>query len=111
MLNQGLLEETQALYQEYGSLPALESVGYYQCLQYLKGIKPEGRTIAEGIPGLRSEIELATRQLVKAQRTFMKSQFKNLKHLSKILLPEQEASLLKELQALYSHSPSSRSNP
>jgi tRNA A37 N6-isopentenylltransferase MiaA len=40
----------------------------------LAGKKPEGRKIKPGIEGLTEEIELATRQLVKKQRTWLRSQ-------------------------------------
>jgi tRNA A37 N6-isopentenylltransferase MiaA len=51
-------------------------VGYAQAIQHLDGVTPAGRKVAPGIDGLQSEIELATRQLIKKQRTWFKNQSK-----------------------------------
>lgn len=79
MLEIGLLEEVQGLLKKYSQsgekLPRpFFSVGYRQAIDYLKGIQPHGRKISPGIEGLQSEIELATRQLVKRQRTWFRAQ-------------------------------------
>jgi tRNA A37 N6-isopentenylltransferase MiaA len=47
-------------------------VGYAQVRQYLAGHTPAGRKIRPGLPDLLDEIELATRQLVKRQRTWFR---------------------------------------
>ncbi|MFN7683812.1 MAG: hypothetical protein ACK5QT_00160, partial [Oligoflexia bacterium] len=51
----------------------LHSVGYRQVAAHLSGTPPPGRKLRPGIEGLEDEIRLATRQLVKAQRTFLRS--------------------------------------
>lgn len=70
MLAAGLLNEAQSLRSRWPRARALQSVGYKQSVDYLDGIKPAGRKIPEGLAGLAQEITLATRQLVKRQRTF-----------------------------------------
>ncbi len=72
MLEKGLIEEVVALRVKYPDSRALDSVGYREVCAYLTGKKPQGRVVAEGIKGLQSEIELATRQLVKQQRTWIR---------------------------------------
>lgn len=74
MLDQGLVEETRALRTAYPRARALTSVGYAQVIHYLDGVQPDGRKVASGLAGLRDEIALATRQLVKSQRTWFKGQ-------------------------------------
>jgi tRNA dimethylallyltransferase len=74
MLEEGFIDEVKALISRYPESRALQSVGYRQACDYLNGVHPAGRKIPSGIAGLRSEIELATRQLVKKQRTWFKSQ-------------------------------------
>jgi tRNA dimethylallyltransferase len=74
MIARGLVEETQGLLQKYPDARALRSVGYLQCIRFLQGDLPPGRKVAAGISGLKDEINLATRQLVKAQRTWFKGQ-------------------------------------
>jgi tRNA dimethylallyltransferase len=77
MLEQGLIDEVKAMRERYmgQELPrALTSVGYRETIAYLEGILPEGRKIAPGLPGLKSEISLATRQLVKSQRTWFRGE-------------------------------------
>jgi len=72
MLDAGWIEETIRLRKQFPSAPALRSVGYAQILDHLDGIAPRGRKLAPGIQGLKDEINLATRQLIKSQRTFFK---------------------------------------
>jgi tRNA dimethylallyltransferase len=72
MLDQGFIDEAQQLRDNHPTARALGSVGYAQVLDHLDGKKPPGRTLRPGIDGLTDEIELATRQLVKAQRTFLR---------------------------------------
>ena len=72
MLEQGLVEETRRLLEDHPGARALESVGYRQVVDHLQGRAPEGRTLRPGKAGLEDEIRLATRQLVKSQRTFLR---------------------------------------
>ncbi|MBU6376036.1 MAG: tRNA (adenosine(37)-N6)-dimethylallyltransferase MiaA [Bdellovibrionales bacterium] len=72
MIRQGLLEEAQKLRMTHPGTRALSSVGYAQALDYLDQKTPDGRKPRAGLAGLADEIALATRQLVKAQRTFFK---------------------------------------
>lgn len=72
MLDQGLIDEARQLRDDHPTARALGSVGYAQVLDHLDGKTPPGRTPRPGLAGLTDEIELATRQLVKAQRTFLK---------------------------------------
>lgn len=74
MLNQGLIEEYQQAHALFPTARSLQAVGYQQVGNYLAGNLPEGRKIRAGIPGLADEIELSTRQLVKQQRTWFRSQ-------------------------------------
>ena len=74
MLEQGLLDEVSSLREKSPGARPLSAVGYAQICDYLDGRKPEGRTVRPGLPGLRDEIELATRQLVKRQRTWFRGQ-------------------------------------
>jgi tRNA dimethylallyltransferase len=74
MLEAGLVEETRALLERFPSARPLGSVGYAQTIAFLKGEPPEGRKIRAGLEGLADEITLATRQLVKRQRTWFKGQ-------------------------------------
>jgi len=72
MLKQGLIDEARQLREDHPTARALGSVGYSQVLVHLDGKSPQGRTPRPGLAGLQDEIELGTRQLVKAQRTFLK---------------------------------------
>jgi tRNA dimethylallyltransferase len=76
MLAQGLIEETTRLLREHPSARALEAVGYAQVVAHLRGEKPKGRELRPGTQGLIDEITLATRQLVKRQRTWFRGQSK-----------------------------------
>ncbi len=76
MLQSAWIEEVETLLSRFPECRPLQSVGYAQVVQYLKGVKPQGRKMREGIRGLQDEIELATRQLVKKQRTWFKNQSK-----------------------------------
>lgn len=73
MLEQGLIEEVRRIRETCPAARALGAVGYKEVCAYLDGTAPKGRKIAPGIEGLQSEIELATRQLVKKQRTWFKN--------------------------------------
>lgn len=74
MLQAGLIEEVRALREKYPHSRALSSVGYRQVCAFLDGIHPDGRKPEPGVAGLESEIGLATRQLVKQQRTWFRGQ-------------------------------------
>ncbi len=74
MLQSGLIEEVAFLRARYPKSRALLSVGYAQTCDFLDQKTPKGRKISPGIEGLNQEIQLATRQLVKQQRTWFKSQ-------------------------------------
>ena len=102
MLSQGLVQETEALTRKYPDSRALNSVGYAQVQAFLRGEKPAGRKTAPGLEGLRQEIELATRQLVKSQRTF----FRGLKTGAWFELPAARENIHKAFHSLYfPHSP------
>ncbi|OFZ36148.1 MAG: tRNA (adenosine(37)-N6)-dimethylallyltransferase MiaA, partial [Bdellovibrionales bacterium GWC1_52_8] len=74
MIRAGLIEEVTRLLESFPAARTLNAVGYRQAVAYLRDERPAGRKIAPGLPGLVSEIELATRQLVKQQRTWFRSQ-------------------------------------
>ncbi len=75
MLEAGLVTEVRTLLQRHGeACPALKAVGYAQVVDFLAGRKPEGRRMREGEAGLLDEIVLATRQLMKKQRTWFRGQ-------------------------------------
>jgi tRNA dimethylallyltransferase len=76
MLEAGFLEEVADLLKRYPGVRPFDSVGYAEAVAYLEGRAPEGRKLLPGIAGLKSEITLATHQLAKRQRTFLKGQFK-----------------------------------
>lgn len=73
MLRSGLIEEYQEVLTRYGACRPLESIGYFQVKNFLEGRDPAGRKIRAGLLGLEDEICLATRQLVKRQRTWFKN--------------------------------------
>jgi tRNA dimethylallyltransferase len=72
MLRDGLIGETQRVAAAYPGARSLGAVGYKEVCAYLEGVLPEGRKIPTGEAGLKQEIELATRQLVKRQRTWFR---------------------------------------
>jgi tRNA dimethylallyltransferase len=75
MIEQGFVEEVRRLTTRYldASPRSLGAVGYREVCAYLAGHAPKGRKIPPGLPGLRQEIDLANRQLVKKQRTWFRS--------------------------------------
>ncbi|MBI4926038.1 MAG: tRNA (adenosine(37)-N6)-dimethylallyltransferase MiaA [Bdellovibrio sp.] len=78
MLQSGFIEEVISLRKTYPpTIFPLQSIGYKQVCDYLDKKKPKGRKVPDDIYGLKSEIILATRQLVKKQRTWFKSQKKD----------------------------------
>ena len=74
MLDSGLVNETETLFKKYPGAKILNSVGYKEVMQHILGHKPEGRKIAPGTQGLIDEIILATKHLVKKQRTWFKGE-------------------------------------
>jgi len=74
MIQNGLIEETEALLRRYPNAVALKSVGYLQVVRFLRNELPSGRLVRPGTEGLKDEIALATRQLVKKQRTWFKGE-------------------------------------
>lgn len=97
MLKEGLLEETQTLLDAHPDARALKSVGYAQAVDHLLGRAPSGRAKAPGEPGLIDEIDLATRQLVKSQRTWIKGQAER----EAFVLERDRNSLLNRLDRIY----------
>ena len=80
---------------QYPQARALDSVGYFQVKQYLSGVEPEGRQVRAGELGLVDEIELATRQLVKKQRTWFKNQSKQVKQ-SQLFILDKDLPFIRE---------------
>ncbi len=74
MIDDGLVDETRRIRESYPDARPLDAVGYAQARDYFDGIKPESRKLREGLAGLSDEVALATRQLVKKQRTWFKGQ-------------------------------------
>ena len=100
MVDQGLIEETTRLLKKYPKARALDSVGYKQAVQFLRDQKPQGRKVKPGVQGLIDEINLATRQLVKSQRTWMRGQYKGL-HVDSYTLQAQETPCVDSLKKIY----------
>jgi tRNA dimethylallyltransferase len=104
MLQTGLLDETQRLITSYPTSFALKAVGYAQVSSYFY-YRPQvqGRKIAPGLKGLSDEIQLATRQLVKRQRTWLKGQFLKSGHpkIQKFQLEEDASKLQKIFESMY----------
>jgi tRNA dimethylallyltransferase len=99
MLAQGLLDEVRALRARYPDARPLGSVGYREALRHLSGEPaPGGRKPSPGLEGMIEEICLATRQLVKAQRTWFRGQTRG----KEFLLDEEREALWAELRSLYS---------
>jgi tRNA dimethylallyltransferase len=97
LLRAGLLEETRSLSERFPGARPLKSVGYAECVLYLAGQSPAGRTIAPGVAGLRGEITLATRQLARRQRKW----FRNQKPEKRFQLDQDHSALLQELRAWF----------
>ena len=97
MLEQGLVEEFKAIQAKFPDARPLGAVGYKQVAHYLANTPPAGRKIAPGLEGLASEIELATRQLVKGQRTWFKSE-PSARH---FILDQDRTSLQDQLNNIY----------
>lgn len=98
MIRTGLIDEVRGLRERFPDSRALEAVGYAQTAQFLDGVAPAGRKSSPGEKGLIEEIELATRQLVKRQRTWFKSE----KNAERFELDRDRAALLQRLEEIYS---------
>jgi tRNA dimethylallyltransferase len=95
MIQQGLIQEFKQIQSKYPGCRPLSSIGYAQVGAYLEEKTPQGRKIKPGLPGLKDEIQLATRQLVKNQRTWLRSQHAKMAD-SKWFHLEQDRALLEE---------------
>jgi tRNA dimethylallyltransferase len=101
MLEEGLVEEFKMAQSQFPESRALQAIGYAQVAAYLKGQAPAGRKLKAGIEGLQEEIELATRQLVKSQRTWFNGFCKKAVNSKKMILAQDEALLREEMEKLY----------
>ena len=97
MMEHGLVDEVESIQREFPTCRALKAVGYAQIVDYLAGTLPKGRKIPPGLNGVISEIELATRQLVKRQRTW----FKGRPEARWFLLDRDQEALKKAFAAVY----------
>lgn len=102
MVQNGLIEETQTLIRDYTDSRTLLAVGYRETHDYLKGIPPQGRKIKPGIEGLKDEINLATKQLVKRQRTWFQGQFLKEGIGKRYTLDADHKQLVLDLESIYS---------
>jgi tRNA dimethylallyltransferase len=66
MVENGLIEETAELLKKYGETPVLETLGYKQACEVLKGELPRERCA--------DEIALHTRRFAKRQMTFLRNE-------------------------------------
>lgn len=101
MIRSGLIEEYQQVSSQFPGARSLQAVGYAQVGDFLEGKVPPGRKVKEGLEGLQDEIELATRQLVKRQRTWFKNQVKQIPQARIFYLEEDRAELELALKKLY----------
>ncbi len=74
MVQSRWIDEVKWIQTQFPGCRPLQSVGYAQVVRHLNGEKPQGREVRAGLAGLQDEVELATRQLVKKQRTWFKNQ-------------------------------------
>ncbi len=105
MLQEGFVAEVEKLRLAFPQARPFEAVGYFETLAYLEGRKPAGRKMADGLPGLAEEIQLATRQLAKRQRTFFgtreRGQFTRVTDLRYFTLDRDRKPLEAALLAIY----------
>ncbi len=105
MIRQGLLEEVRILLNKHPGARPLGAVGYAETTAALEGRVPAGRKVAPGIEGLAQEIQLATRQLAKRQRTFFgnptRGQFTRVSELKYFTLDQDREILEHALETLY----------
>jgi tRNA A37 N6-isopentenylltransferase MiaA len=98
MVHSGLINEVRTLRERFPSARPLEAVGYAQTCAYLDGVQPPGRKSKPGEAGLIDEIELATRQLVKRQRTWFRGEASS----ERFELERDREALFKRLVEIYS---------
>jgi tRNA dimethylallyltransferase len=101
MIQNGLIEEVAQLQAEFPESRALLAVGYAQTVDFLAGKKPAGRKLPPGLPGLQDEIELATRQLVKSQRTWFRGQMARVPSSRWFVLDKDRSDLEEAFKAVY----------
>ncbi len=97
MLADGFVEEVKALLATTPDSKILSSVGYFQVANFLKGVTPTGRKMRPGLGGLKDEIILATKQLIKRQRTWFRSQTQG----QSFTMDEDEEALLEKAKSIY----------
>jgi tRNA dimethylallyltransferase len=98
MIASGIVEESQALLGKYPGARSLDAVGYREAVAFLKKIPPSGRKLKPGLPGLAEEITLATRQLVKKQRTWFRGQARSAIHFE---LDRERSRVVQAWRAIY----------
>ena len=108
MLEQGLIEEYKDLEARFPNARSLQAIGYAQVRDHLAGTLPPGRKIKPGIAGLHEEITLATRQLVKQQRTWFRGLVAKVPESKWFLLEEDQAErrqafLEEAVESVYKH--------
>jgi len=103
MLEQGLIEEYQDLEARFPNARSLQAIGYAQVRAYLAGTVPPGRKIKPGMAGLHDEITLATRQLVKQQRTWFRGLAAQVPGSKWFTLKTDQASLEEAVESVYKH--------
>lgn len=101
MIQDGLIEEYKKIFDQYPESRALQSIGYAQVSDFLQGRVRTDRKIKPGLEGLTDEINLATRQLVKSQRTWFRGQLRGISQAQSFLLDEELQSLEKTFQEIY----------
>lgn len=76
MMEEGLINEVLTLFRQYGAKDnyAFKAIGYQEFVPYLQ---EDGNISKDSIPQLTEDIKLHTRQYAKRQRTFIRTQFKN----------------------------------
>ncbi len=97
MLEAGLVEEVRRLQASYPGARVLRAIGYAQTLAHLENRSPRGRAVRAGLDGLADEIQLATRRLVKGQRTW----FRPKTAIRRFLLDAERTLLLDSFEEVY----------
>jgi tRNA dimethylallyltransferase len=103
MIEQGLIQEYQRIFDQYPESRALKAIGYAQVGAYLRQELPQGRKVKPGLDGLSDEIELATRQLVKSQRTWFRGQTTSVPQSQWFLLDQDRSRLEEAVKSVYDH--------
>lgn len=101
MLEDGLIDEFKKIQNQYPDCRPLKSVGYAQVHTFLEGLEVPGRKPKPGLEGLSEEIQLATRQLVKSQRTWFKGQETRVPETKRWILDSDLEKLKMELNSVY----------